>query len=148
MAAVALPEYVVCERDLTESVETEYELVLTCEHIHRKLGSDSATVTNVTIGYRWRGMSEKPERKSDTTGEWRARTGKHRSIDTERLRTLDGTPGGEEGSAETIAGADPYNHATPPARDPTTRSTRRSLDDMRRLSESIKKSPFWNRSRK
>jgi len=98
-------------------------------------------------------MSEKPDRKSGTTGEWRARTGKHRSIDTERLRVLDGTPGVEEGSADAAPGADPYNadpydHATPAARGPSARSRRRSLDDMRQLSESIKKSSFWKRSRK
>jgi hypothetical protein len=98
-------------------------------------------------------MSEKPDRKSDTTAEWRARTGKHHSIDTERLRVLDGTPAVEEGSADAAPGADPYNadpydQATPAARGPSARSKRRSLDDMRQLSESIKKSSFWKRSRK
>ena len=65
---------------------------------------------------------------SDSTGEWRARTGTHPEIDTAKLRALDGL----------TSGTDPYNHGA------TSRETcaekRRSLDDMRKLSESIKKS--------
>jgi hypothetical protein len=70
-------------------------------------------------------MSEKTEPGSDSTGEWRARTGVHHEIDTAKLRALDGSSGG----------SDPYNHSAT-----ATPSGRRSLDDMRRLSETIKKS--------
>jgi hypothetical protein len=70
-------------------------------------------------------MSEKTEPGSDSTGEWRARTGVHHQIDTTKLRALDGSP----------AGSDPYNQTTT-----AIPSKRRSLDDMRSLSETIKKS--------
>ncbi len=75
-------------------------------------------------------MSERPATStdSDSTGEWRARTGTHPEIDTTKLRALDGLG----------SGTDPYNHGA------TLREIRaekrRSLDDMRKLSESIKKS--------
>jgi hypothetical protein len=75
-------------------------------------------------------MSERPATPtdSDSTGEWRARTGTHPEIDTAKLTALDGLG----------SGTDPYNRGA------TSREIRaekrRSLDDMRKLSESIKKS--------
>jgi len=71
-------------------------------------------------------MSEKTEPGNDSTGEWRSRTGVQHEIDTAKLRALDGSS----------AGSDPYNHTTTAA----SPSRRRSLDDMRSLSETIKKS--------
>ena len=83
-------------------------------------------------------MSEKPATNSDSTGEWRARTGAHPQIDTTRLRALEGMPSAEEAATEVAPGSDPYNHATTP--ETSTQSRRRSLDDMRQLSETIKRS--------
>jgi hypothetical protein len=80
-------------------------------------------------------MSEKPETDSDSTGEWRSRTGTHYELDTTLIRMLDGMLPVEEGSTAAVAGTDPYNHTTTPRQ-----SRRRSLDDMRDLSEAIKKS--------
>jgi hypothetical protein len=77
-------------------------------------------------------MSEKPETDSDSTGEWRARTGAHYELDTTLLRILDGML--EEGLTDAVDGTDPYNHTTTARQSP-----RRSLDDMRKLSEAIKK---------
>ena len=85
-------------------------------------------------------MSEKPAANSDSTGEWRARTGTHRQIDTMKLRVLEGVPSMEEASSEAVPGTDPYNHATTPRQSLSEKSRRRSLDDMRKLSETIKKS--------
>jgi hypothetical protein len=85
-------------------------------------------------------MSEKSETNSDSTGEWRARTGTHHQIDTQKLRALDGMPSTEEPFAEAVSGSDPYNRATAGLRSIPEKSPRRSLDDMRKLSESIKKS--------
>jgi hypothetical protein len=85
-------------------------------------------------------MSEKSETSGDSTGEWRARTGTHRQIDTQKLRALDGMPSAEEPFTEAVSGSDPYNHTTPGLRSIPEESRRRSLDDMRKLSESIKKS--------
>jgi len=79
-------------------------------------------------------MNEEPETNSDSTGEWRARTGTHYELDTTLLRMLDGMLA-EGGLTDTVAGTDPYNHATT-----ARQSRRRSLDDMRNLSEAIKKS--------
>jgi hypothetical protein len=78
-------------------------------------------------------MSDKPETDGDSTGEWRARTGTHYELDTTLIRMLDGMLPVEEGLAD--AGTDPYNHSTT-----GRQSRRRSLDDMRDLSETIKKS--------
>jgi hypothetical protein len=85
-------------------------------------------------------MSEKPETNSDSTGEWRARTGTHHQIDTMKLRALDGVPPLPETSTEAQPGTDPYNRATTAHRSLAEKSRRRSLDDMRKLSETIKKS--------
>ena len=80
-------------------------------------------------------MSDKPETNGDSTGEWRARTGAHYELDTTLIRMLDGMLPVEEGSTDAVAGTDPYNHTAT-----TQQSRRRSLDDMRDLSEAIKKS--------
>jgi len=93
-------------------------------------------------------MRQKSETSSDSTGEWRARTGAHHQIDTARLRALDGTQCVEEASTEAVPGTDPYNRATPPTQRPSEKSGRRLLDDMRRLSETIKTSPYWTRRQK
>jgi hypothetical protein len=85
-------------------------------------------------------MSEKPETDGDSTGEWRARTGTHHQIDTMKLRALDGVPPVEETLTEAVAGTDPYNHAATAHQSLSEKSRRRSLDDMRKLSETIKKS--------
>jgi len=85
-------------------------------------------------------MSEKPEANSDSTGEWRARTGTHHQIDTAKLRALDGVPSGEEISTEAVPGTDPYNHTATARQSAREKPRRRSLDDMRKLSETIKKS--------
>ena len=85
-------------------------------------------------------MREKPETDSDSTGEWRARTGTHHEIDTKKLRVLDGMPSAEEAFTEAVPGSDPYNCASTGPRILSGRSGRRSLDDMRKLSETIKKS--------
>jgi hypothetical protein len=69
-----------------------------------------------------------------STGEWRARTGAHYELDTTLIRMLDGLLPMEEGSTEAAPGTDPYNHSTA-----APQSKRRSLDDMRELSEAIKK---------
>ena len=57
----------------------------------------------------------------------------HYELDTTLLRMLDGIL--EEGSTDAVEGTDPYNHTTTERQSP-----RRSLDDMRKLSEAIKKS--------
>jgi hypothetical protein len=93
-------------------------------------------------------MRQKSDTSSDSTGEWRARTGAHHQIDTARLRALDGTPCVEEVATEAVPGTDPYNRATPTTQSPRAKSGRRLLDDMRRLSETIKKAPYWTRRQK
>jgi hypothetical protein len=85
-------------------------------------------------------MSEKSATNSDSTAEWRARTGTHHQIDTQKLRALDGMPSAEEVFVEPVSGSDPYNHTTPGLRSLPEKPRRRSLDDMRKLSETIKKS--------
>lgn len=83
-------------------------------------------------------MSERPGANSDSTGEWRARTGSHPQIDTAKLRALDGASAVAEIWTD-VSGTDPYNRkATAPS--VTEKPRRRSLDDMRKLSEIIKKS--------
>jgi len=85
-------------------------------------------------------MSEKRETNTDSTGEWRARTGTHHQIDTQKLRALDGMPSGEDAFTQAVPGSDPYNHSSTGLRALSAKSQRRSLDDMRKLSETIKKS--------
>jgi hypothetical protein len=81
-------------------------------------------------------MSKEQPKKDDSTGEWRARTGVHATVDTGLLRSLDGNS--ELGNPQPEkAGEDPYNRTVPPL-DTTAKTRRRSLDDMRRLSEMIK----------
>jgi hypothetical protein len=80
-------------------------------------------------------IDENPEWECDSTDEWRARTGTHHEIDTAKLRALDGSPCGEE---EATAGGDPYNQTMPVLPQSSEKVKRRSLDDMRQLSEAIK----------
>src|SRR6516164_9012950 len=96
----------------------ECEVVLTYAHIHRTLhrsfGSDRDTVLDTS--QRVHGgceMSGKSTTNGDSTGEWRARTGTHHQIDTQKLRALDGMPSVEEPFTEAVSGSDPYNHTTP-----------------------------------
>ena len=77
--------------------------------------------------------------KDSSTGEWRARTGTHHEIDTAKLRALDGAPYVDEVSQEAASGGDPYNQSEPVLPQSTEKIKRRSLDDMRQLSEAIKK---------
>jgi hypothetical protein len=75
-------------------------------------------------------MHDKPAADSDSTGSWRARTGTHHELDTRKLRELDGA----------AAGTDPYNQTAAALQGVSAQPRRRSLDDMRKLSETIKKS--------
>lgn len=77
--------------------------------------------------------------KDSSTGEWRARTGTQREIDTAKLRALDGNPYVDEVLQEAAAGGDPYNQSIPGLPHSSENLKRRSLDDMRQLSEAIKK---------
>jgi hypothetical protein len=83
-------------------------------------------------------MSERSGTNSDSTGEWRARTGSHPQIDTAKLRALDGASA-VAGIWTDGSGTDPYNRTATAAPD-AEKPRRRSLDDMRKLSELIKKS--------
>lgn len=60
--------------------------------------------------------------------------------DTMKLRALDRVPSVEGVSAEAVPGTDPYNHTTTGLESLSEKARRRSLDDMRKLSETIKKS--------
>ena len=60
--------------------------------------------------------------------------------DTTKLRALDRVPSVEEVSTEAVPGTDPYNHTTTGLQSRSEKAKRRSLDDMRKLSETIKKS--------
>jgi hypothetical protein len=85
-------------------------------------------------------MHDKPEADGDSTGSWRARTGTHHELDTRKLRELDGVPAAEEMSTEAVPGTDPYNRTAAALQILSAQPRRRSLDDMRKLSETIKKS--------
>jgi len=76
-----------------------------------------------------------PPKRNSTTGEWRAKTGLHNRLDTGTLRTLDGVSGIGELQRGALPDTDPYNKSPS---DTTARTRRRSLDDMRQLSESIR----------
>jgi hypothetical protein len=71
------------------------------------------------------------------TWEWRVDTGTFsRDIDTQRLRQLQEEAAVSlEGVPAPIPGVDPYSVATPVA---PQKTPRRTLDDMRKLSEEIK----------
>jgi hypothetical protein len=72
-------------------------------------------------------MSKKPATNGDPTGEWRAQPD---LAVTKRPRR--GAPG-----------ADPYNQIKESPAVAPDKGKRRSLDDMRRLSETIKGAPTW-----
>jgi len=57
-----------------------------------------------------------------------------------KLRALDGALSVDEISTEAEPGTDPYNHTATARQMLAEKSGRRSLDDMRKLSETIKKS--------
>jgi len=75
-------------------------------------------------------MREKPAANSDSKAE----------SDTRKLGALEGVPSVVEALTESASGTDPYNHTTTGIQFLSGKSKRRSLDDMRRLSEAIKKS--------
>ena len=79
------------------------------------------------------------DERGNATWEWQSETGRfRRDIDTERLRKMgsdlscDGDP-----LAEPAPPHDPYNKCTLPA-DGQSRPRKRTLEDLRRLSEEIK----------
>jgi hypothetical protein len=81
-------------------------------------------------------MSKDSSKKRDSnTGEWRARTGLQNRLDTGQLRALDGTTGHDELQRGALPDTDPYNKSPS---DTTGKARRRSLDDMRQLSEAIR----------
>jgi hypothetical protein len=49
-------------------------------------------------------MSERPGPNSDSTGEWRARTGTHPHVDTMKLRALEGESAVAEICTDAISG--------------------------------------------
>jgi hypothetical protein len=92
-----------------------------------------------------------PEDRGDPSGEWAIATGVfQRALDMEHVETLskglsladeaDSPPSApvDRASSEGAPHSDPYNHATATHPGSTTTQKRRSLDDMRRLSEEIK----------
>jgi len=80
---------------------------------------------------------------NDSTGEWGALTGVHRQLSAAQLEELAATP-----AAEAAFGSDPYNQTAATAETSGVRPRRRSLDDMRALSEAIKNSSDWRREPK
>lgn len=100
-------------------------------------------------------MSKKPDPRSgriafDDRGqpvwEWRVSTGEFsRDVDTQQVRQLQedaaATLAKEAAPAPRVEGFDPYTTATSPG---SSEKPRRTLDDMRKLSEEIKR----NRQRK
>jgi hypothetical protein len=85
------------------------------------------------------GKDSRKEKENESTDEWRARTGTNPPLDTGKLRALDGESGADDPVAHEPQD-DPYNKTIPPLLDATAKQHRRSLDDMRRLSEEIKAS--------
>jgi len=79
--------------------------------------------------------------KDAPTGESNAATGVFAAFDVEQMRALETTgaaPGRPKPAAQGAEGEDPYNRTIPPLLDDAAKPQRRSLDDMRRLSEMIK----------
>ena len=76
--------------------------------------------------------------KDDPTGEWNAATGVFAAFDVEQMRALETTGAAPPTAKPEVAGEDPYNRTIPPLLDDAAKPQRRSLDDMRRLSEMIK----------
>ena len=92
-----------------------------------------------------------PEERGDPTGEWAVATGVfQRALDMEHVETLskglsladEPDPPAramvDEASSEGASHSDPYNQETAIQPGSTAKQKRRSLDDMRRLSEEIK----------
>jgi len=85
-------------------------------------------------------MSKEPLKKRESaSGELPAKTGLPNRLDTGQLRALDGITLDELTEAPPPPD-DPYNKAVPPSLDSTQKQKRRSLDDMRQLSDTIKAS--------
>jgi hypothetical protein len=76
--------------------------------------------------------------KDDPTGEPNAATGVFAAFDAEQTRALETTSATAANAKPEAAGEDPYNRTIPPLLDDSAKPQRRSLDDMRRLSEMIK----------
>ncbi len=79
------------------------------------------------------------DERGNATWEWQGETGQFdRDIDTERLKTIgsDLSCDGEH-FADQAPSHDPYNRSTMPAND-QSRPRKRTLGDLRRLSEEIK----------
>ena len=96
------------------------------------------------------------ERGGDPSGEWATETGVFtRSLDSEYAETLSKglsladeakapkEAAGERASSAGVPESDPYNQVTAPQPGSSARQKRRSLDDMRRLSEEIKAAKNW-----
>src|SRR5689334_16030269 len=79
--------------------------------------------------------------RGNSTWEWRLDTGTFsRKIDTQRLKVWLKEMCGELACADerSVAGHDPYNNKTQDSPAKSSEKRKRSLDDMRRLSEEIK----------
>jgi hypothetical protein len=79
------------------------------------------------------------DERGRSTWEWRVDTGTFsRDIDTQRLRQLQEEAAATlKDAAVPLEGVDPYSATIPPS---PQKTPRRTLDDMRRLSEEIKRS--------
>jgi hypothetical protein len=88
-------------------------------------------------------MTKKPDstakRTDDSTGQWRSAV-EASDLDREGVLAKIGTPDGLTVDKTGTWAADPYNHKTLEQTDPPKR---RSLDDMRRLSDAIKQNAKW-----
>jgi len=83
--------------------------------------------------------NESPQ--TDRTGEWSVETGIFSALDPALIPEAEGAPGAGAdagGSKPPETGDDPYNKTIPPVLETPAKPMRRSLDDMRRLSEEIK----------
>ena len=88
-------------------------------------------------------MSKRPHPRGDPSGEWRK---------GESGAAAGPNPSSEQAEADALAlvgtpqpapGSDPYNQTDEASPPPSQPLRRRSLDDMRRLSEAIKSAPTW-----
>ena len=77
--------------------------------------------------------------QNECTGEWSVETGVFAALDLGLTGEPEGTPGADAAASKPeVTGEDPYNRTIPPVLDEPGKPLRRSLDDMRRLSEEIK----------
>ena len=93
-------------------------------------------------------MSKRPAAKGDPTGESHSESESftfvdlepsqpHNELSAHRSLSLADEP------RQSVAGADPYNQTRQPTSAPFDKTKRRSLDDMRKLSDAIKRAPTW-----